>query len=143
MKHLVRILIAAFVVSLPLAVGSAQAQSRRGLAVTGDIKKDIETDLNNAGVKVPTVKPGQACDFNIFAALKPENVVTTIQNCVSDASKPFLPDVQAALDSATKANDKPAIDCLTPAAAIVKAAVGTPPSPRLMGRSPLRPYCPA
>jgi hypothetical protein len=123
---IVKILILAFAVSLLVEPGSAQAQSRRGLAFTGDLQRDIKTDLNNSGIKVPTVKPGQACDFNIFAALKPENVVTTIQNCVSDASKPFEPDVQAALDSATKANDKPAIDCLTPALAIVQAAVGTP-----------------
>jgi hypothetical protein len=105
----------------------ASAQTRlRAPAVTGNIGADLKADLANAGIKTPTVAPGAACDFNIFAALQPTNVVTTIQNCVSDASKPFLPDVQAALDSATTYKDKPGIDCLTPALAIVQAAVGKP-----------------
>lgn len=121
----VKVLIAAFALSLFLP-HSSFAQVRRPLAVTGDPIKDIKTDLNNAGIKVPTTKAGATCDFNIFAALNPQNVVTDVQNCVSDVNKLFLPDVQAALDSATAYSDKPAIDCLTPALAIVKAAVGTP-----------------
>lgn len=126
--YLTRILIAVFLVSaFPAIPASAQTRTKQPpLAITGDPIKDIKTDLSNAGVKVPTTTAGAACDFNIFAALNPQNVVTDIQNCVSDANKPFLPDVQAALDSATAYKDKPAIDCLTPALAIVQAAVGTP-----------------
>jgi hypothetical protein len=105
----------------------ASAQTRlRVPAITGNIGADIKTDLANAGIKTPTVAAGVACDFNIFAALDPKSVVTTIQNCVSDVNKPFLPDIQAALDSATAYKDKPGIDCLTPALAIVQAAVGKP-----------------
>ena len=127
MKTLTRILLAVFVLSFPVA--NAQTLKRAPLAVTGDPIKDIRTDLANAGVKVPAVKPGDSCSFNIFAALDPSNVITTIQNCVSDVSKPFLPDVQAALDSATAFKDQPGMACLAPALAIVKAAVGTPGDP--------------
>jgi hypothetical protein len=58
--------------------------------------------------------------------LDAQSAVTTIWNCVSDTAKPFLPDVQAALESATAYKDKPGIDCLTPALAIVQAAVVKP-----------------
>jgi hypothetical protein len=122
----VKILLVAFMLSAFLAGDSAHAAQLKKPALTGDPIADIKTDLANAGIKTPAVAPGAACDFNIFAALDPQNVVTMIQNCVSDANKPFLPDVQAALDSATAYKDKPAIDCLTPALAIVQAAVGTP-----------------
>jgi hypothetical protein len=37
----------------------------------------------------------------------------------------MLPDFQGALDSATAAKDAPAIACLTPVLAIIKAAAGT------------------
>ena len=122
-----KILLAAFVLSMFLPGRWAMAQTHlRPPAMTGNIAADIKTDLANAGIKQVTVQPGAACDFNVFAALDPKNVVTTIQNCVSDANKLFLPDVQAALDSATAYKDTPGIDCLTPALAIVKAAVGTP-----------------
>jgi hypothetical protein len=123
-------IVLALLMGMSLLPGDARAQTRKPLikppALTGDIGADIKTDLSNVGVKTPTVTPGAACDFNIFAALDPQNVVTMIQNCVSDANKPFLPDVQAALDSATAYKDKPGMDCLTPALAIVQAAVGTP-----------------
>lgn len=124
----IKILIGAFLLSAFLAGSPAMAQTTRHTppAMTGNIVQDIKTDLNNAGIKAPTVTAGAACDFNIFALLNPQNVVTMIQNCVSDANKPFLPDVQAALDSATAAKDKPGMDCLAPALAIVQAAVGTP-----------------
>jgi hypothetical protein len=111
-----------------LMPSDASAQNRRNApALTGDPLNDIKTDLNNAGIKTPPATvAGAACDFNIFAALTPSNVITTIKNCVSDVNKPFLPDVQDALDSATAYKDKPAVDCLTPALAIVQAAVGKP-----------------
>lgn len=122
-----KVLIVAFALSLFLAGGQALAQRRP--AITGDIVKDIKTDLANKGVSIPTVKAGDACSVNIFAALDAKNVITTIQNCISEANSPFLPDLQAALDSATAYKDQPGIACLTPALAIVKAAVGTPGDP--------------
>jgi hypothetical protein len=100
---------------------------RAPLAITGNPIKDIQTDLSNQGIQVPAVTPGSTgCDFNIFSALVPSNVVAQIQNCVSDVNKQFLPDVQAAFDSATAAKDQPGMACLGPALNIVKAAIGVP-----------------
>jgi hypothetical protein len=117
---------------LPLLFQSAHAQGRRiqapPLALTGDPVQDIKTDL---GIK-PTIDPvtgkpvSDICDFNLFTAMSPKTFVPQIQACVSNVNMQFLPDIQGALDSATAAQDKPGIDCLTPVLAIVKAAVGTP-----------------
>jgi hypothetical protein len=130
-KTVVNVLLVAFALSAFLAVGRSEAAQLRRPAVTGDIVKDIQTDLSNSGIKVPTVTPVAGgnlnqCDFNIFAALNPQNVVSQIQSCVSAVNNQFLPDVKAALDSATAYGDDTGVQCLRPALAIVQAAVGTP-----------------
>lgn len=125
-QSVVNIMLVAFLLSA-LFVPAAMAQTTvKKLQITGDFNADAKANLAKAGITVPTVVAGAACDFNVFAALSPKNVVTTIQNCVSQGSSQFLPDVQAALDSATAYKDQPGIDCLTPSLAIVKAAAGTP-----------------
>lgn len=125
-------LLIAFALSLLLSGGSAFAQTttkRPGLAVTGDPVADIKTDFASAGIKAPNIKPGDACSYNLFAALDPKTFVTQIQNCISADNSILLPDVQKALDSATDAKDGTATQCLTPALAIVKAAIITPGDP--------------
>lgn len=53
----VKVLIAAFVASLFLASGSAQAQTRlHPPAVTGDLKKDLHTDAENLGIVPPSLQ---------------------------------------------------------------------------------------
>jgi hypothetical protein len=127
----VKVLLAAFALSmfLPTApVAAAPLKKLAPLAVTGNPVKDFKTDLNNAGVStVPKVAGGNLaqCDFNIFAALDPQNVVNSVQNCVSAVNTQFLPDVAAALASAQAYGDDTGVQCLKPALAIVQAAVGT------------------
>jgi hypothetical protein len=65
------------------------------------------------------------CTFGTFVLVTVQNLKQTIQNC----GETFLNDTQAALDSATAAKDVPAINCLTPAVAFIKAGIGTPASP--------------
>jgi hypothetical protein len=74
-----------------------------------------------------------ACDFNLFANLTAENVLSQINQCVQSkvegAASLFLPDVTAALASATSFGDQPGVACLKPALAIVQAAAGSPAVP--------------
>lgn len=93
------------------------------------------TNIKNAidaanGTSSSTSTTSTACDFNIFANLTATNVVPEINQCVQskveDVANLFLPDVTAALSSASTYGDQPGVACLKPGLAIVQAAVGTP-----------------
>jgi hypothetical protein len=140
----VKILIAAFALSMFLPVGSLHAQPlpRKRLppplALTGDPIADIKTDIAGVLPAAGVTKNADgtvACNFNVFANLNPKNLIATIQACVSDANSTFEPDVAAALASAQSysgagsnggSGDAAAIQCLQPGLAIVQAGIQRP-----------------
>jgi hypothetical protein len=140
MRYLVPVVcIAAFIVLISLAMLTWPAhaqQATRPKPASAEPKIELPFDplkLNKRGDG--TTK----CDFSLFAALQADSVVERIQQCVSDVANKFVPDVAAALASAQmynggttdKPGDKPAVDCLMPALAIVQAAVGKPAVPEV------------
>lgn len=116
------VLVAACILAMP-----AHAAEKKPL--TGNIVTDVQSVLGNqtqsqaAAAAANTSAP--TCDFNTFIVLTPANVIALLQAC----GEKFLADSQAALASATKANDNIATACLTPGTALVQAAVGTPAVP--------------
>ena len=143
MPTIVKVLILAFLPLVLLAGHLAQAAERqrpRLPAVTGDIAKDIRTDLgisDTAGVK-KNADGSIVCDFNIFLALNPKNLVQVIKACVTSADSTLIQDTQIALQSAQNfqqmdtsgstgaKGDTPAIQCLQPGLAILQAALPRP-----------------
>lgn len=134
MKWIVRGLVVAF-----LAGGGLASPAQAQLKTPGQIQRDINTAVKKATSNIEQVataaKPAAAspCDFNLFAALEAATVVQQIQACLApiaqDVIQPFVTDTSAALQSATTAEDQPAINCLKPALAILQAAAGTPAQP--------------
>jgi hypothetical protein len=152
-----KVMIAAFALSMLLPSGHAHAKPLPKLkppAITGDPIADVKTDLQNLGlIPVPGAATGVtkntdgtvSCSFNIFANLNPNNLLATIQACVSDVNSTFEPDVSAALDSANAyagSGDQTAIQCLQPALAIVQAGIGRP-GVAAVAASPAVPAIPA
>lgn len=144
----VKVLIAAFALSLFLPIYSARAQGGTPLprprqsTVTAPISGNAllcdplnllpGCKENNDAIAVGVTKTtdGQVtCNFNIFANLNPKNLQATIRACVSDANSNIEPDVGSALASAkiySGSGDQTAIQCLDPAHAIVVAAIEKP-----------------
>jgi hypothetical protein len=65
---------------------------------------------------------GGICDSNVIGSFQAKNLLAQIKTCL--ALKGAI-DAQAALDSATKANDTVAQTCLKPVVALLQAAEGT------------------
>lgn len=124
MRYLLVIAIA-MVLSAP---AFAQARKDR-LGVPGGIIGTTSDTTDASGSK----STGSACGINVFTNNSFLTILADIQKCVGkdvgEAATTVLSDWQGALDSATTANDKTAISCLTPAVAIIKAAAGTPGTP--------------
>jgi hypothetical protein len=131
----------ALVLAILLLPCAAQAQSP-----LSKLQQDIATakaTLANLNQQIATTgkagaapsKPG-ACDITLFTNLTIASAVTSIQNCVGSivagGAAPFVTDIEAALQSATDANDGTAKACLAPALAIAKAAQGTAEIPAVM-----------
>lgn len=128
----VKILIAAFLLSAFLPVGSAFAQERRHL---GPVGQKIADDMGQAKAAV-TGQPADPaaslpCTFQMLIKLTPSNLLATIKQCI--AAK-LVSDTQRALESANNYGSKgdgDAINCLTPALEIFKAGVTTPAVPEM------------
>jgi hypothetical protein len=143
---IVKILIAAFVLSALALPGSALAQNLpkprptatpAPLALTGNPQADLATIANvfkKFTVAPPPTTPQEiqdtACDFSLFSKLMFENAVPLLEKCAQmiDATSvtPLVSDTQKALDSAIAAKNGTNIACLTPALALLQAAQGTP-----------------
>lgn len=151
---IVKILIAAFLLSAFLPMGHAMAQvlprPRAAVPLTGDLGKDIKTaiDKQNANAQAivsgTSTDPNVSCDFKVFLGLTPQNLEATIKKCLSDANSTLVEDTQRALESAkaytqTGASaptpDNDAINCLTPGLAILKAGVIVPAIPEVKDAS--------
>ncbi|HYM31817.1 MAG TPA: hypothetical protein VEU47_10980 [Candidatus Cybelea sp.] len=144
----VKILIAAFLLSALVFPGSAMAQSRPHL--TGDIGKDLKSAIDQQNAKAQAIAQGSStdpevsCDFKIFLGLTPKNLEAAIKKCLSDANSTLVDDTQRALDSAkaytqtgasSPTPDNDAINCLTPGLAILKAGVIVPAVPEVKDAS--------
>lgn len=135
---IVKILIAAFLLSMFLPVGPAVAQMPRprpAPAMTGNPVKDIKDAIDQKNADFAAANPAGpndprvSCDFNIFLGLTPKNLESAIKKCVSDGVGTLVDDTARALDSAQsyKPNpDQDAINCLAPGLAILKAGVIVP-----------------
>ena len=136
---IVKILIAAFLLSAFLPMGHAMAQvlprPRAAVPLTGDLGKDIKTAIDQKNATFSAANPtgpndpSVSCDFNIFVGLNPKNLEAAIKKCVSDGVGTLVDDTARALDSAQnfKPNpDQDAINCLAPGLAILKAGVILP-----------------
>jgi hypothetical protein len=103
-----RLILAAALITFALP---AAAQQKKIGGVVGHVLDDIQ-----APEKPVTNAP---CDFNIFTALQAKNLLDQLKICATTRGQD---DLQLALDSATKSNDKVGVSCLQPALAIVQAA---------------------
>ena len=118
-----RLLITALVLIL---ASPAFAQTKKIGGPVGQVLDKLEqTTPGQPGGFLPGEKliANAPCDFNIFTALQAKNLGDQLRFC--NATK-LAADVKTALDSATAAKDTVGVSCLTPALAIVQAAVGTP-----------------
>jgi hypothetical protein len=142
----VKILLAAFVLSFLVLPGQAMAQNLpkpratatpAPLALTGNPQADLATIANvfkKFTVAPPPTTPQEiqdtACDFGLFSKLTFENAVPLLEKCAQmiDATTvtPLVSDTQKALDSAIASKNGTNIACLTPALALLQAAQGTP-----------------
>jgi hypothetical protein len=127
MPTVMKVLLAAFALSLFLPVGSvAQTQMRPRLPFD-PLKLNDKTIAGTKAAPEPLV-----CDFHILTQLKPDNLVEIIKTCVNQQKQEIVDSTQRALDSAKAFSPNPdqdAINCLTPALALFKAAQSTPAVP--------------
>lgn len=121
----VKILLAAFVLSTFLpSIAMAQSPLPRPRLPFDPLKLN---DKTIAGTKV-AAEP-LVCDFHILTQLKPDNLVEVIKTCVDKQKQELVDTTQRALDSAKSFAPNPdqdAINCLTPALALFKAAQTIP-----------------
>src|SRR5438034_11480399 len=99
MKWIVRLLIAAFVVSF-FPVDPAGAQTKKQPVLTGDPVADAKRALDQTKEAV-TGKPADptapvACGFKMFVHLTPDNLEQTVKNCVAKANSTLISDVKGA-----------------------------------------------
>jgi hypothetical protein len=145
---IVKVLILAFLPLVLLAGHSAQAEIRRP-HVTGNIPADINADIADQKAAVTAAVTGKSApssaalpcmDISMITKLTPENLVPTMKACVQDVNNQLVTDTQRALDSAkafsgnatgnsAAVGDNDAINCLTPALALFKAAAVIPAVP--------------
>jgi hypothetical protein len=121
------VILLAIGIAAALASSPAFAESRKPI-LTGNPINDIESVVKQQPQAAPSAFKSDGtptCDFNTYIVLTPQNVVQLLQAC----GEKLLSDSQAALASATKSNDNIATACLTPGAALVQAAIGTPAVP--------------
>lgn len=159
-SSVVKVLIIAFVISLFLPSGSAMAQN----LFTGNVKKDFAridrqtkaaVEQTKAAVTDQNDTTALPCDFTMLTKLTPFNLMPTMKACAQDVNNQLVSDTQRALDSAkayggaptststtsagtgatTGGGDGDAVNCLTPALAIFKAAKiipGVPEQPAVL-----------
>ena len=150
-----KIVLAVFVAVLLLPMG-AQAQKNVTFKTPEQIRQDIENtnakikaglDQTNAGVKAAVTgqsdpKAALPCmDISVLFKLTPANLVPTMKGCMQDINNQLVSDTQRALDSAkaftgsatgtTASGDQDAINCLSPALALFKAAAILPDVPAI------------
>lgn len=134
----VKVLIAAFVLSMFLADGSAFAQgSSRPRLPIDPLGLNGVTIAGTKAAPAPDATAAQPCGVKMLGKLTPDNLVPTIKGCLSDVNVDLVGDTQRALDSAKAfvgngggaAGDGDAVNCLTPALAIFKAGVQVPAVP--------------
>lgn len=140
----IRILLAAFTLSLLFPGGEARAQSAK-LKTLPEIKRDIDTALGNGASKsakadASTDDPTAALpcmDITMLKKLTFQNLKPTMEACKGQ----LVEDTQRALDSATNytptgakapTGDNDAVNCLTPALALFKAGVIVPAVPAVL-----------
>ncbi len=147
------IILAVLILLLPIA---SHAQTK--FKTPQEIKSDIEAenakikaglDKTNAGIKsaitaTPEKETALPCmDITMLPKLTPFNLIPTMKACVQDANNKLVTDTQRALDSAKAfagsatsgstgtpvVGDNDAINCLTPALSLFKAAAVIPATP--------------
>lgn len=147
------IILAVLILLLPIA---SHAQTK--FKTPQEIKSDIEAenakikaglDKTNAGIKsaitaTPEKETALPCmDITMLPKLTPFNLIPTMKACVQDENNKLVTDTQRALDSAKAfagsatsgstgtpvVGDNDAINCLTPALALFKAAAVIPATP--------------
>lgn len=150
----VKVLIGAFALSMFLPIGSASAQR---LHLTGNLQNDLRADA--ADLKAKQVKnpassifskpadptaPLPCMDITMLPKLTLANLMPTMKQCFKDGNDQLVSDTQRALDSAkafsgsatgntvgATTGDNDAINCLTPALALFKAAAIVPAVPEV------------
>lgn len=122
-QTVVKVLLAAFVLSIFLPCSALAAPLPRPRIPFDPLKLNDQTI---AGTKaVPATTDPLVCDFHILTQLKPDNLVDIIKTCVETQKQELVDTTQRALDSAKSFSPNPdqdAINCLTPALALFKAA---------------------
>ena len=131
-----KILIMAFALSLFLPMG-AQAKEPK---LTGNLIQDIK---DNAAPATPAAStaPLPCMDITMLPKLTVTNLLPTMKACIQDVNNQLVTDTQRALDSAkaytgsatgtAAMGDQDAINCLTPALALFKAAAIVPAVPEV------------
>lgn len=118
-----------------MSPGQARAETFKPTGnIVNDVKRVVDprqrTDSAENVLGGATSAGPFTCDISLFTKLNASTVVDAIKNCVGDAvagiSKPLADDLQDSLDSATKAGDKVAMGCYTPALALALAGQGVP-----------------
>ncbi len=120
----VKVAIGFLIVGVALAFAAPAMAAQKRPTFTGNPLVDIRNIGTAAGQAAQATTPGgtPTCGFGTFTALTPDNLVSLLQACASK----MLAGSQGALASAGKANDNIATACLTPAVALLQAAIGTP-----------------
>ena len=135
----VKILIAAFLLSAFLCPDPAMAQGKVKL---GPIGQKVVDDFNQTKTAVTGKSDPKAAlpcmDITVLFKLTPANLVPTMKACVQDTQNHLVTDTSRALESAknyTKTGetvavgDSDAVNCLTPALALFQAASIVPAVP--------------
>lgn len=154
MRNIVRILLVSF--CLIPALASAQGRRTAQPDPIQQFNEKVKSDLNQANSKVTSAVTGQPAppstaalpcmDITMLPKLTPFNLIPTMKACVQDAQNQLISDTQRALDSAkafagsatgtgstgAAVGDNDAINCLTPALALFKAAAIVPAVPDVL-----------
>jgi hypothetical protein len=144
------------IIGLALVIGVAPAIAQNNAfkpktlqQINQDIKNNLETAAGNAKAAVtgqpapPSTAALPCMDITMLPKLTPFNLIPTMKACVQDVNNQLVTDTQRALDSAKAFAGKPnadgsppvaigdndAINCLTPALALFKAAAIIPANP--------------
>jgi hypothetical protein len=139
--------------ALTLLISPALAQNAFKPKTLQQINQDIKNDLGTAAGKAKAAVTGQPAppstealpcmDITMLPKLTPFNLIPTMKACVQDVNNQLVTDTQRALDSAkafagkatgdgsspVAIGDNDAINCLTPALALFKAAAIIPANP--------------
>ena len=153
-KTAAKVVAVGIALALLAPIGSAQAQARKPAAAADPFKQfgdKVKSDFDNANKQVQSAVTGQPADpaaalpcmdIRMLPRLTLANLVPTMKACVQDANNQLVSDTQRALDSAkaftgsatgagTAVGDNDAINCLTPALALFKAAAIIPSQPEI------------